>query len=857
MTRRIWWAILLTMALVAIGFACEQSVSGSRWGKGPASPAPPLPAPSADSQKPAGPVEKGMIILPNGRMITPMGKQLKPLSFFPNNLKATPDQKFLVILCDGRHRQNHLQTVKIPELTLVSSFVHERKLAFYYGLVVIDAPPALSAAYRYVVLAGGGPDERTETDPFGQTVIVPGKVYVFGMSDTGVLTELAPIEVDRGAFVGALVLDQDEADLDRALLYVAYAYQSKVAAVSVNFSDLSSVVVTHSISVVKYPYDLVLSADKKTLYVSNWGTKRLSDLPKVSVVDVTDADSVSASPGISLAREITVGKNPEGMVLSPDGKKLYVADSETDDIAVINTQTNFAEDFISLRAHPNDAYGVKPTALSISADGKILLVASSGRNSLDLIELSSKKFLGSVPTAWYPTAALEAGGFWYVINGKGEGGGPDPVKDCWETMPGSLSQIPTNTSSVYLSALTMLVEWNNNRQLTYFEIPPEEPLRQLPIKHVIYILKENKTYDQEMGDYAKGNGDPAHCIYCCNKTYGKYCYTPNLHALADRFVNLDNFYCDSEASITGHMWNASANISDYVEKAYLDNYRTGVWLLAAGIEATSYTKAGFIFNHLKRAGLPFRNYGEMVGSIDPETGRQFDGVVIDPRWPLTFDLSIPDKDKIQVFLDNLAKGDFPSFIFMLLPNDHTAGCSTGAWHPDSLVSDNDEAMGRVVDAVSHSKFWKDTLIFVTEDDPQGGADHVDNHRTIGLVIGPWVKKGVTVSTHYSWPNFYRTLEVFLGLPPMSTYDDLGTPMYDVFDTAPHYEPYTYIPQETPMEKVNQPGGLLSCPRAAITMSDKADFSAPDQVPELGRILWMTRHPKKPFPAAMAGKDSDD
>jgi YVTN family beta-propeller protein len=856
--RRIITGVAMVIGITVLGTGCWKDDDGHK--DKDQVPMESMPEPSTDSRIPAGELSAGMIVLPNGRLITPMGRQLKLSSYFPMNLKATSDEEYLVVLCSGRDKRNHLYSVKIPEFTVTGTVEHSKSdnKSFWYGLVVIDAPPFFSATYPYLILAGGGHRGGKELDPNGQLADARGRVYVFGMDLDGNITPEGEIAVDHGAYVSAIALDQDPSDLDQAVLYVAYSLQNQVAAVKVDFGDLSGSEVLHKVIMVKYPYDLILAPNRETLYVTNWGTKRLADLPKVSVVDVSDADSATADPGMEVIREISVGKNPEGMAMTPDGKTLYVANSETDDIALIRTATNFVERFISLRPYPDDPYGIKPTALTLNHDESILLVASSGRNSLDLIDVAENKYLGSIPVGWNPTAAVEARGFWYVANGKGEGGTPsDYSRDCWATMPGSLSQIPVNITPSYLGAMTMITEYNNDRQLTYFEPQQEDPLKQYPIKHIIYVLKENKTYDQVMGDYPKGNGDPGLCVFCCDKAYGTYCYTPNTHALADRFVNLDNFYCDSEASITGHMWNTSSSITDYVEKAYLDMYRTSTWLVAGGIEPTSYTKAGFIFNHLKKAGIPFRDYGEIVGSIDPETGRQFDGVVIDSRWPLTFDMRIPDKEKIQVFIEHVQAGELAPFTFMLLPNDHTEGCSSGAWHPDSLVADNDEALGRLVDAVSHSEFWENTLIFVTEDDPQSGADHIESHRTIGLVISPWTKKGVTISTHYSWPNFYKTLEVIMGLPPLSTYDELAAPMYDVFDTEPHMEPYTFIPQDVPMEQVDEPGGELTCPRAAKALSKKADFSAPDQAAELAEILWMIRYPDRPFPAHLAGEDDDD
>jgi len=548
----------------------------------------PLPDPTADSQRVAGEMEPGKIILPNGRLLTPEGNELilrneplveilsgtsKPYSFFPSNVVASPDGAYLVVPCSGRGDRQHLHSIKVPEFTVADTVTYDRPKGFYFGISIMNAPPALSA-YDWIVLCAGGHRQGEED---GQAA--KGRIYVLGMhASNGNIVDIGEIKLAPGVFINDFIIVPDASDPNLAIIYASYALTSKVASIKVDFNDLNLASELHNVAVIKYPYDLQLSLDKTLLYVTNWGVRSHNDLAKVSVIDVTDADSATAATGMEVLREITVGSNPEGIAMTSDGSRIFVASSEEDNVAVINTATNFVERFISLRGSDKDPYGIKPTHLALNSDESILLVSSSGRNSLDLIDLNEFKYMGSIPVGWNPTASIELGGYWYVTNGKGRGSinTGSPVEG-WESMPGSISQIPVNTDEAYLAARTMQVEFNNDRQLTYFTDAHEGLLKQIPIKHIIYILKENKTYDQIMGDYPNGDigGDPSLCYFCCDKAYGDYCYTPNTHALADRFVNMDNFYCDSESSVTGHVWNASSNIADYGEETYLGAYRTG------------------------------------------------------------------------------------------------------------------------------------------------------------------------------------------------------------------------------------------------------------------------------------------
>jgi hypothetical protein len=386
---------------------------------------------------------------------------------------------------------------------------------------------------------------------------------------------------------------------------------------------------------------------------------------------------------------------------------------------------------------------------------------------------------------------------------------------------------------------------------------PTRPGEVSPIKHVLYIIKENRTYDQVFGDLPQGNGDPALC------QFGRE-VTPNRHALAETFVLLDNFYCNGVLSADGHQWTNEGYVTDYLEKSFGDFSRSYPY---EGDDAMAFASSGFIWDYVLRAGLTFRDYGEFVKArIEPRDATWTDiysdyvngtrNVSIQATTPLHtlepylcptfvgFPGKVQDVYRAQEFINELkefeAKGELPNFTIMLLPNDHTSGTRPGMPTPRAAVADNDLAFGQIVDAVSHSKFWPETAIFVVQDDPQAGLDHVDGRRTVALCISPYTKRGEVISINYNQSSMLRTMELILGLPPMNQLDMAATPMDACFMETPDFTPYTHLPNNIPLDEMNPEKTALSGKQlhyAELSLEQPLDDIDMADEDTLNRIIW--------------------
>jgi phospholipase C len=369
-----------------------------------------------------------------------------------------------------------------------------------------------------------------------------------------------------------------------------------------------------------------------------------------------------------------------------------------------------------------------------------------------------------------------------------------------------------------------------------------------PIKHCIYIIRENRTYDQVFGDMKEGNGDPTLCIFPEK-------VTPNAHRLARQFVLLDNFYVEAEVSADGHEWSMGAYCTDFVKKAWPLTYRGGkkIGYPSEGqYDEAARPAGGYIWDKCAEAGVTYRSYGEWIKTgktlKDPgkATVKALEGH-FDP-WYRPWDMDYPDVKRAERFIEELKEfektGKLPQFIVLRLPNDHTYGTKAGKPTPTAMVAENDLALGMLVEAVSKSKFWKETAIFVVEDDAQNGSDHVDAHRTVALVISPYTKQKYVDSTMYATTSMLRTMELILGLRPMSQYDAAATPMYNAFQATPDLAPYTHVVPEVDMKAVN----LKTAWGAAL--SEKMDFSREDAADDLllNEVIWRSvRGPDSPMP----------
>jgi hypothetical protein len=456
---------------------------------------------------------------------------------------------------------------------------------------------------------------------------------------------------------------------------------------------------------------------------------------------------------------------------------------------------------------------------------------------------------GFIPAGWYPTAVrILPNGTVVILNGKGvrsypNPNGPNPTKTAKSDGPGYVARIQTGTAS-WIDPFTaeQLAAWTKtamgNTPYSDARLDDTSPLP--AIEHVIYIVKENRTYDQVLGDMKEGNGDPSLVLFGEN-------VTPNHHKLAREFALLDNFYVNADVSAEGHHWSTAAIANDYVVKLWPSQYAGRRKLYDfEGQEPTATPPAGYLWTNAAAAGVTLRNFGYFVDNKpNAPLGAEQVQRVLDPvlarytsRFFRSFDTDYPDVERAKTFLNELAEyeksGTMPRLIIMRLGNDHTSGTKPGAIAPLSAVADNDAALGMIVEAVSRSRFWGSTALFVLEDDAQNGPDHIDSHRSPAFVISPFVKRHIVDSTLYNTTSMLRTMEFLLGLRPMTHFDAGARPMTSVFQNAANAAPYTAEKPRTPLDQRNPPNGPGA--QASLRMNfNKADEADDD---ELNAILWL-------------------
>jgi YVTN family beta-propeller protein len=650
----------------------------------------------------------------------------------------------------------------------------------------------------------------------------------------------------------------------------------------VSLVDLATGNIRVTVDVPAEPYSTLFSKDGSTLFVSIWGGARVLLLdPKT----------------LATKGSVAVGEHPNAMVEAPDGR-VFVACANTNAVYVIDPWAMKAVEQISVALFPQAPPGSTPNALALSPDGDKLLVANADNNTVAVVDVSkvgAGRVAGFIPTGWYPTGvAFSAHGeAIYILSGKGLTSLPNP-RGAQAGIPYAEGQY---TGSMLQGSLSILATPDDETLRRYtntvFRVTPYSDATRLapsapagdtaiprhvgdpsPIKHVFYVIRENRTYDQILGDLDRGNGDPTLALF------GEQ-ITPNAHALAREFVTLDNFYVDAEVSYDGHAFSTGAIATDVVEKFWPLNYggRGAAYLSeGGGTMRNAYgnlaaPQNGYIWDSCIRAGKTVRSYGEFAEG-NPSTGGMLatvpglDGHVA--PYFATWDLHFPDGKRIDAWLDEFHKfeadGSLPALSIVRLPNDHTSGVSAGYPTPRAMIAENDQALGRLVDAISHSKYWNDSAIFVLEDDAQNGPDHVDAHRSIALAISPYVKRGSVDSTLYTTSATLRTMEMILGLPPMSQYDAAAHPMYNAFTNTLALAPFTRRDARVKLDEMN--GGAGPDARASAAMN----FTQADMAPEieLNEILWRSVHgamavmppPRhaafiRPMPFGDADADDDD
>jgi YVTN family beta-propeller protein len=635
---------------------------------------------------------------------------------------------------------------------------------------------------------------------------------------------------------------------DGKAMYVAENLADSVAVV-----DIATGKVRQRLATERYPYGVAVASDG-VVYVSAWGGSTVSVFRPTSSGALQPLDRVNA------------GRHPSAMTLSPDGSRLFVASGSTDRIAVVDTRTRSVIATLEDPPPAGPHEGSTPNALALSADGRRLFVAEADNNAVAVFDLSAAtsgvtnvppgatdKLAGRIPMGWYPAALAVANDSLFVANAKGNGTAPNP-KGPQPNRPqrfnppaytlgqisGTLTMLAANPTAAELGSFSMRVVrangWNETR--------PKR--RYPPIEHVIYVIKENRTYDQILGDLPAGDGDTSLLFF-------PRPVTPNHHALAERFGIFDRFFVNAEVSADGHNWSTASYSTDYVQKTLPSQYSgrgrsydyEGTNRDAIPDDDVAEPGTGYLWNLAQRAGITFRNYGEFVIPREtPPDGTRPPGYRgnkpylrenTNEKFP-NYDLSIPDQLRADIWIAELQEfekgGRMPALEIVRLPNDHTAGLRAGSPTPAAYMADNDLALGRMVEALSKTRFWKTTVMFVLEDDAQNGSDHVDSHRSVLLVISPYSMGGVSHS-FANTTDVIATIEDILGLGRLSQFDHYSRPLNYIWRDTPDTRPYVALKPSVSLDEKNPRVGIgaRESRRLALAKEDQADEEL------FNRILW--------------------
>jgi YVTN family beta-propeller protein len=763
--------------------------------------------------------------LPNGWRITPASKALATTGDLVLKMVTAPDGKAVIAVNSGY--QAHGLTVLNPVTKTVVQRIALKTT--WLGL-------AWSPDGKTLYVSGG--------NAAGAPVPSAAPIYLFDYRDgllsakpTGTLDETLPL--DKVMWSGIAHHPS------KPLVYAANRGVNDQPTYVAVF-DANSHALLHRIPVEISPYELVFSADGARLFVSNWSSH------SVSVIDTVTDEVITT---------VQVGANPNDMALSSDGR-LFVACSADNSVHVIDTKTLSVTERLSTTLHPFSPEGSTPDALSIDAARHRLYVANADNNNVAVIDIAKpghSDVLGFIPTGWYPAALTlaEKGDALYIGAAKGQAAYPDlhgpnstlkdaPGESIKTLQTSTLERISLKDLDQRLPTLTKQTLANSpyNDELLTKARPSKTPSiipsrvgAGSPIKHVIYIIRENRTYDQVLGDLPGTNGDPRLTLF------GEK-VTPNAHALAKQFGTFDNFYADGEVSIDGHSWSNSAYATDFNEKMWPANYGSHSKVASA----PAYVPAGGHIWDLARAkGLTYRSYGEYAARVSDGTTMQAAAGVDGLIGHVAVDylgFGARDTDNVKVFLREFdgfeaafdspdASQRLPNFTVMSMGEDHTRGATPGAFTPTAMVANNDWALAQLIDRVSHSKYWAQTAIFIVEDDAQDGADHVDARRTVALAISPYSRLGKVDSTLYSTSSMVRSIELLLGLPPMSQFDAAATPLYAAFANKPDLTPYSAI---APMVDVNAKNLVTAW---GAEESAKMNLAEVDRAPmgRLNEIIW--------------------
>jgi YVTN family beta-propeller protein len=782
------------------------------------------------------------ITLPNGWSLTPVGSSLQ-LGDLPLNIAVSRSGKYMAVTNNGQSTQS-IQLIDVRKEVVLDEIIIPKS---WYGLKFTADEKSL--------FAGGGNDNRIL-----QYNIAAGKLSLADSIQLG--------EKGKGLVSSSGI----EIDDTKQILYSVTKEENSLYRI-----DLRTKKILQKTALPAEAFTCMLSADKSVLYISCWGCDKV-------LLFNTKTNSLSS--------EIKVGDNPNELCLSKNGKWLYVANANDNSVSVINTVTNKVVETLNAALYPDAPSGSTTNSVALSNDEKTLYIANADNNCLAVFDVSKpgvSMSKGFIPVGWYPTSVRVIGKKIFVANGKGFSSmanpyGPNPLRSKEAVIyqqgdtakpvgvqyiaglfKGTLSIISTPSPAqlgIYSQAVYANTPYTKKSETEAAGMAgnpvPMKVGSPSPIKYVFYVVKENRTYDQVLGDIPTGNGDTSLVLFGKN-------ITPNQHNIATQFVLLDNFYVDAEVSADGHNWSMGAYATDYLEKTWPTSYGgRGGRYDAEGNRAIANNKAGFIWDHCLRNHVSFRTYGEFADDGKPNIPvlknnlcNYYPGYNLAIKDSLRFTLWRKDFDSL------LAINKVPQFNTVRFGNDHTEGLRKGRPTPIVHVADNDMAVGMFVEYLSQSPIWKETAIFILEDDAQNGSDHVDAHRSPAYVAGGFVKRNFVDHTMYSTSSMLRTMELILGMPPMTQYDAAAMPMWRCFSNQADLTPFVSVIPAVDFSQKNMAVNKWQ------QLSDSYNFAKEDAVPdiEFNELLWYAvKGEAVPFPGPKraaflklnsVGEDDDD
>ena len=767
--------------------------------------------------------------LPTGRTLDPAGVSYD-LGSMPLAMALSPEKDRVVVLLNG-WREQGIQVVDRGSGRILQKIPLP---AVFLGLV-------FSPDGRSLYVSGGNQDVIYRFDWRERTA---------KLADSIVLA-VKPEGKDGTRYPAGIAISPDG-----RTLYAAENLGDSLAVI-----DLPQRRVVQRLGTERYPYGVAVAPDG-TVYASAWGGWTVSVF------------SPTANGILGEDARVRVGRHPSALVLNSSGSRLFVASGSTDRITVVDTKTRNVVITLNNASPAGTGEGSTPNALTLSRDGTRLFVAEADNNAIAVFDLSastagapsatgSDALTGRIPAGWYPSAVAADGGDLLVVNGKGRGtapnvghwqpGRPHPSHSPDYTLGqinGTLTIIPAENASVTeLNAFSERVAsangWNSARAADKYP----------PFEHVIYIIKENRTYDQVLGDLPGADGDSSLVFF-------PRAVSPNHHALAERFGIFDRFFVNAEVSPDGHNWSMAAYVTDYSEKTIPSNYSgrgrsydyEGLNREMRPEDDVAEPSSGYLWNLADRAGITYRNYGEFVNEPEDPAGLK-DSAYVPTKLSLAahtnkaypgWSLQIPDQVRVEIWLKEFQEfvraGKLPALELVRLPNDHTSGATAGRPTPRAYMADNDLALGRLIEALSKSPFWKSTVVFVLEDDAQDGPDHVDSHRSPLLVISPY-NRGRAVHRFANTADVVATIEDILGLGRMSQFDHYGRPLREIWETSPDLTPYSALAPSVSLKEVNRRRGAMA--EASKKLTFKVEDTSDDDL--FNRILWTTIKGDKPYP----------